>query len=90
MFSDKIAHVDSGHSSLIIYNAEEENSETNKNKKNILRADSLDGELAHREHFVLTGKWLCDMEAIGIWRHVCLIWGLDEAVDNGVGMQLSW
>jgi hypothetical protein len=30
------------------------------------------------------------MEAIGIWRHVCLIWGLDEAVDNGVGMQLSW
>jgi hypothetical protein len=56
VFSDKIAHVDSGHSSLIIYNAEEENSETNKNKKNILRADSLDGELAHREHFVLTGK----------------------------------
>ena len=56
MFSDKITHIDSGHSSLIIYNAEEDNSETNRNKKNILRADSLDGELAHREHLVLAGK----------------------------------
>lgn len=86
MFFDKIVYVDFGYFFLIIYNVEEENSEINKNKKNILRVDSLDGELVYREYFVLIGKWLCDMEVIGIWRYVCFIWGLDEVVDNGVGM----